>query len=898
MILKSIRLKNFISHRDSKIEFPLGVVAIIGPNGAGKTSILDAISFALFKDTSRGKTYENLLHRGVNVAEVELEFIHNNRLYRLYRKISKVGKRIGVASKLYVDGKLKMFGEREVDKEIERILGVDKNLFSSTIYIRQGEIERLVTARPHERKELMSKLLRIHDLERAWKEMLSIIKVYEERLRGIENELKRRSELKEKLESKRKNLKELIEELVHTERELNAYEKKLAEIKETLEEYNRKRDIFINIKVRLDEIAKKEKDIHINLEEYKREYELSLKAKKKVNEMEKRLKALDVLNEYKVLLDRLGILEEQLELLRRQLNEYREIAHKLHTLELILKKYSMLKYKLPFIESKIREENMLRERILSIEKTLRDYDHFLEGKREQLKHALARIGLSEKFDLKTIHSKHSDLMKKLSMEEHRLVKSISDITRTIGVLEYKMNYVEQLKHTIATSKKCPICESSIEDKVNKIINRLELERKHTLSFKQEMEKKLKEIEEYLERVRGKIKDIISTPIDTIDRTLHEISELQSKKEVILKEMSQIKCRLEEIYKWRYIYEELSPVIGEIEATHYEYNILMKKLENVPNPIDLVSRINELELERETTIKRMSLLETKYHIDPGSIDTKLSELFNLKEQYEQLIPIASKTDLLRKLIEENINLRSQLKREKEELERKLELLDYDEGVHSKLLEERKSIEDKAKTLAMRVSSLKTRIDSLRREIEELEEEWRNIKKLEQKYIKLSKLVEMLKEIRALYSKDQLQRDIRNIAKPIIENYTREYFKCFGLDYYDVKLDEDFNIYLIGHGGIYSVSAISGGERMALSLALRMAIAKALTGESLSFMMMDEPTVHLDEVRRRQLTTMIRRGVRHRGLSQLIVVTHDRELEDVADVVYRVQKSGVFSTVTRV
>ncbi|RLE61016.1 MAG: hypothetical protein DRN53_05740, partial [Thermoprotei archaeon] len=519
MILKSIRLKNFISHRDSKIEFPLGVVAIIGPNGAGKTSILDAISFALFKDTSRGKTYENLLHRGVNVAEVELEFIHNNRLYRLYRKISKVGKRIGVASKLYVDGKLKMFGEREVDKEIERILGVDKNLFSSTIYIRQGEIERLVTARPHERKELMSKLLRIHDLERAWKEMLSIIKVYEERLRGIENELKRRSELKEKLESKRKNLKELIEELVHTERELNAYEKKLAEIKETLEEYNRKRDIFINIKVRLDEIAKKEKDIHINLEEYKREYELSLKAKKKVNEMEKRLKALDVLNEYKVLLDRLGILEEQLELLRRQLNEYREIAHKLHTLELILKKYSMLKYKLPFIESKIREENMLRERILSIEKTLRDYDHFLEGKREQLKHALARIGLSEKFDLKTIHSKHSDLMKKLSMEEHRLVKSISDITRTIGVLEYKMNYVEQLKHTIATSKKCPICESSIEDKVNKIINRLELERKHTLSFKQEMEKKLKEIEEYLERVRGKIKDIISTPIDTIDRTL-------------------------------------------------------------------------------------------------------------------------------------------------------------------------------------------------------------------------------------------------------------------------------------------------------------------------------------------------------------------------------------------
>ena len=405
------------------------------------------------------------------------------------------------------------------------------------------------------------------------------------------------------------------------------------------------------------------------------------------------------------------------------------------------------------------------------------------------------------------------------------------------------------------------------------------------------------MESRLEKVREESKNILSVSIDTISKMLEEILDLEGKRKDLLEELSGIENLVRGLDKWKYTYTELSSILKEVEAARYEYNILMKKLGTIADPVDLVDKIKELEHEEYKVNNRLEYLETEYHIDPSSIDARISELTTLKEKYEKLNKIVANLDLFKKLIEEKKNLKSKLLEEEKELMKKLELLDYDEDKHNKMIENMRLLEEKIKDLIAKVGSVKSKIDSVKSEIEELEKEWRDIKELEHKYMKLTKLVEVLKEIRALYSKDQLQRDIRNIAKPIIERYTKEYFDCFGLDYYDVKLDEDFNIYLIGQGGVYPISAISGGERIALSLALRMAIARALAGGALSFMMMDEPTVHLDEVRRRQLTKMIRRGVKHRGLSQLIVVTHDRELEDVADIVYRVQRSGAFSVVTR-
>ena len=40
-MIKDIQLKNFIAHKDTKIEFCKGITIFLGHNGSGKSSIID-----------------------------------------------------------------------------------------------------------------------------------------------------------------------------------------------------------------------------------------------------------------------------------------------------------------------------------------------------------------------------------------------------------------------------------------------------------------------------------------------------------------------------------------------------------------------------------------------------------------------------------------------------------------------------------------------------------------------------------------------------------------------------------------------------------------------------------------------------------------------------------------
>lgn len=63
MIIESIEMENFKSHSNTRLEFNTGISIIIGENGAGKSSILEAVSFALFKQYS-GRKIEELVKKG------------------------------------------------------------------------------------------------------------------------------------------------------------------------------------------------------------------------------------------------------------------------------------------------------------------------------------------------------------------------------------------------------------------------------------------------------------------------------------------------------------------------------------------------------------------------------------------------------------------------------------------------------------------------------------------------------------------------------------------------------------------------------------------------------------------------------------------------------------------
>ncbi|PKP59408.1 MAG: hypothetical protein CVT89_01335, partial [Candidatus Altiarchaeales archaeon HGW-Altiarchaeales-2] len=47
MLLETLHIVNFRSHKNTKLNFQYGTTVIVGDNGSGKSTIIDAVLFAL-----------------------------------------------------------------------------------------------------------------------------------------------------------------------------------------------------------------------------------------------------------------------------------------------------------------------------------------------------------------------------------------------------------------------------------------------------------------------------------------------------------------------------------------------------------------------------------------------------------------------------------------------------------------------------------------------------------------------------------------------------------------------------------------------------------------------------------------------------------------------------------
>ncbi len=93
----------------------------------------------------------------------------------------------------------------------------------------------------------------------------------------------------------------------------------------------------------------------------------------------------------------------------------------------------------------------------------------------------------------------------------------------------------------------------------------------------------------------------------------------------------------------------------------------------------------------------------------------------------------------------------------------------------------------------------------------------------------------------------------------------------------------------------LSFLSGGERIALGLAFRLALSLYLAGE-IPLLIMDEPTPYLDDERRRRLVDIMECYLKK--IPQVIIVSHDEELKDAADKVVRIRLENGVSKVEEV
>lgn len=143
----------------------------------------------------------------------------------------------------------------------------------------------------------------------------------------------------------------------------------------------------------------------------------------------------------------------------------------------------------------------------------------------------------------------------------------------------------------------------------------------------------------------------------------------------------------------------------------------------------------------------------------------------------------------------------------------------------------------------------------------------------------------------YVIDLLRQSLRDVVQPVMRKKSvhrvSDAFQSFyqelsndSIDY--AAIDEDGNIDIIRNGEPSPVHSLSGGETTCAALALRLAVCSSLTRNQL--LLLDEPTIHLDEVYRAKL----REFLGSHFFEQLIVVTHDNTFDALPAKIFRVEK----------
>lgn len=138
--------------------------AFTGPTGAGKSSLIDAMTFALYGCVPRlgEKAVAPVISQGRQDARVRLDFALGEQRYtavRVVRRVGKAGNATTREARLERGDDVVAGNVRELDAEIERLIGLDFRQFTTCAVLPQGDFARFLHARPAERQKLLTQLL-------------------------------------------------------------------------------------------------------------------------------------------------------------------------------------------------------------------------------------------------------------------------------------------------------------------------------------------------------------------------------------------------------------------------------------------------------------------------------------------------------------------------------------------------------------------------------------------------------------------------------------------------------------------------------------------------------------------------------------------------------------------
>ena len=914
MIFKRLRLKNFKSYASEIINFDKGITVIVGENGAGKSSIFEAISFALFKQHTAGKIGDLVRNNTENMS-VELDFVSRGKEYRIIRDKTKSKTVSRLLTKTSSDSEFMSLcsGEREVSDNIQAILEMDANLFLNAIYVRQGEIAELVDKTPAEKKLLIGRLLGLDSLETAWNNMIPLIREYENKLSEIKGKLYSKDALKEEYETKSKELNALKSRGHELESQIEEVKNLISEISESKRDMEREKEIYetqmnnlSNEKQTLERLEKDKHQLQENLDrirESEAEIERLEKYVSKLDvylDFEKSVVSIQSLKESEIEIeDKIDSIKEQKRLIHAKKEGYNNYLKSDELITKLTNQKIDLEKELATITQLEKDKKKL---LHNIESDRNDIEEFFSLSKEKLlDYGVSQDELAEVEDLKKLSDSTNKLLEDISTKIEDLTNDINSKKENIVAFKQAIASAEKpLEELADVENKCPVCQSDIDDaKKEELISQ----------YKSDIEENTKSISETEETIRlfDKNKDSFKEKESKVKKLSEDILEYKYKFSNLQKDLQRLGEIDEGLDAKEYIGNKLGELILEIarekenresfKQDHEDYNKSKGALDVLGSQTEAEYKLKQIKNEIDVHVKNIKLaIENDPHLS-GDMDNlelkqRIDDLKEKNEQYNQLKGfVKNKNTVVSQFesVKEDIGVSNN---QLEIIQNKINASTYDKEKYEQITYRDEMYSRRHESFTNELSEIKGRARELINVHKSLAEKIKNNDRFQQEYDNISQYLVLLKDIRELYGKNGIQKELRNNSRPIIQKNTKKFFDDFNFNYSDLLLDEDYNVVVRGPEGESSMSMVSGGEKIAIALALRLGITKSMAKGDLETILLDEPTIHLDDARRQELINLLKEMSL---LPQMIIVTHENQLESAADNLIKVEKENGISKI---
>lgn len=495
----------------------------------------------------------------------------------------------------------------------------------------------------------------------------------------------------------------------------------------------------------------------------------------------------------------------------------------------------------------IKEAVQNRKELFTTLKLLKENKAVIKEKLEDWKDKTRDDFIKENQELTQKLRESRDLLSQHQKEVNLILKKIYKLEGQLDDINNKLENLDELGEI------CPICGSPLDDA-------------HKKDLKEERERESRKLNSEI-KVLNEVKKKGEEQIED-DNTLIE---------QIRNELSNYKSIIDKFDELDDVNSRINRVEGNISNIDDMLSLNIHKDNDFGNFDQYIQHLEDLQEKLNKYFEAQKSLESiryQYNKNIEKIERKKSEIETLTDKIKQL--------------DVNLTKSKEIIKQLPEIDRKLVEV---QSLHDSTDEEYRGVNDKVVETQTLVKRLTEDVHQLDKEIKEKET--------------LHNRLEVLKNYHSWLT-DYLIPTLSVIEKHVMQNihldFDENFKNWFNLLIDDPsktgKIDEEFTPIIEQDGFQQEINYLSGGEKTSVALAYRLAlnniVQKVSTGMKSNLLIMDEPT---DGFSKEQLFK-IRDILNELNYPQIIIVSHERELESFADNIFQIEKIDGVSEVSKV